>query len=103
MGVDYLSVGMLTILWYPFLSYCFTVVSFYDNRMTILRPLFPFYSKSIMYEKIDLMRLTNERPAMIIIYFRDENKTCTFYPPLSKKRDRKMLEVLEAKGVEYQN
>ncbi len=101
-GISLLNIALLTAIWYPYLSYYLTVVRFYDDCMVINRPLLLIWSKKILYETIAYMRLTDGKGTMVKIYFRDEEKTCTFSPPLSKKRDRKMLELLESKGVEYQ-
>ena len=93
---------ILTILWYPYLSYYLTLVSFYDNCLTIRRPLLIFYSKKIPYKKIDLVEMTIGKGTLIKIYY-NENYTCTFSPPFLRKKEEKMLGLFESKGVKYRD
>ena len=102
-GVTLVNIALLSAVWYPYLCYYLTVVRFYDDYMVINRPLLPFWSKKIRYESIDYMRLTEGRGTMVKVYFRDTKNTYTFSPPLLKRNDRKMIEILEIKGVEYNN
>lgn len=100
-GYDIITIGILTILWYPYLSYYLTIVSFYDNHIRIIRPLLIFYSKDILYKNIDLMNLTQGKGTMVKIYLKKKENTYTFSPPLFKSKHKKMLALLETNDIKY--
>lgn len=102
-GINLMVLGMLTVIWYPYLCYYLTNVKFYDNCMIIRHPLLVFWSKKILYENISYMRLTEGKGTMMKVYTTDKGDVWSFSPPLLKKKDRKMIELLELKGVTYEN
>ena len=40
---------------------------------------------------------------MMRVFTKEKGKVWTFSPPLLKKKDRKMIELIELKGVTYEN
>ena len=74
-GVNRIVLGIVTIIWYPYLCYYLTNVEFYDNYMIIRRPLLVFWSKTILYENISYMRLTEGKGTMMKV-FTTENTVC---------------------------
>ena len=71
--------------------------------MIICRPLLVFWSKKILYENISYMRLTEGKGTMMKVFTTDKGDVWSFSPPLLKKKDRKMIELLELIGVAYEN
>ena len=102
-GVNRIVLGIVTIIWYPYLCYYLTNVEFYDNYMIIRRPLLVFWSKTILYENISYMRLTEGKGTMMKVFTTEKGKVCTFSPPLLRKKDRKMIELIELKGITHEN
>ncbi len=102
-GVNLTVMGMLTVIWYPYLCYNLTNVEFYDNYMIIRRPLLVFWSKTILYENISYMRLTEGKGTMMKVFTTEKGKVWTFSPPLLKKKGRKMIELIELKGITHEN
>lgn len=102
-GINLMALGMLTVIWYPYICYYLTNVKFYDNYMIICRPLLVFWSKKILYENISYMRLTEGKGTMMKVFTTDKGDVWSFSPPLLKKKDRKMIELLELIGVAYEN
>lgn len=100
-GSDIITIGILTILWYPYLSYYLTFVSFYGGHIRIIRPLLIFYSKDILYKNIDLMNLTEGKGTMVKIYLKGKENAYTFSPPLLKYKHKIMIALLETKGIKY--
>lgn len=100
--VNLTALGMLTVIWYPYLCYNLTDVIFYDNFIIIRRPLLVFWSKIILYENISYMRLTEGKGTMMKVYTKEKGIVWTFSPPLLKKKDRNMVELIELKGITYE-
>ena len=98
-GGDRITVGILTIVWYPYLCYYLTCVKFYETYMTIRHPLFVFWSKKIMYENIASMKQTDGKGTMIKVFLTKEKNVWTYSPPLIKKKHKRMVELLETKGI----
>lgn len=102
-GINLIALGILTIIWYPYLCYYLTKVEFYDNYMIIRHPLLVFWSKTILYENISYMRLTEGKGTMMRVFTKEKGEVWTFSPPLLKKNDRKMIDLIELKGITYEN
>ena len=102
-GINRIALGILTIIWYPYLCYYLTNVEFYDNYMIIRHPLLFFCSKTILYENISYMRLTEGKGTMMKVFTTEKGKVWTFSPPLLKKKGRKMIELIELKGITCEN
>jgi len=98
-GINWIAIGVLTVIWYPYLCYYLTYVKFYDAYMTIRHPLFIFWSKKIMYENIASMKQTDGKGTMIKVFLTKERNAWTYSPPLMKKKHERMVEVLDSKGI----
>ena len=99
-GLDMTAIISLTILWYPFLCYNLTDVKFYEDSMTITRPLLLFFSsKNIQYNEIAFMKMTEGKGTMVKAYLKD-NVFRSFSPPLSKKKQQELSIYLKTKGID---
>ena len=99
-GFDRTALISQTIIWYPFFCYYLTDVKFYEDYLTIKRPLLLFFpSKKILYNEIILMKMTEGRGPMIKVCLRD-NSYKMFTPPLSNKKQQKLSIYLKTKGID---
>jgi len=98
-GINWVTIGVMTIIWYPYLCYYLTYVTFYDKFVSIIHPLFIFWSKKIQYENIMMIRMTAGKGTMMKLYLKGEKKTWTYSPPWSKKKHERMVQIFVSKGL----
>lgn len=103
--LDWKTIIVLLVLWYPFMCYAIAEVKFYDDCITIIRPLFFLRLKrTIKYEQIAYMRVPGDYRLILglNVYLIDGKRPIEIPLPLVAKKQNKLKLLLKTKGIKLE-